>query len=70
MKDYCAECELSCLTSQCLTGRRIGVIEKLQAEIKVWFGRTNLYQSGVDWQFQVEDAHTDLKRIDIKIKTG
>ena len=29
LKEYRAECE-----SSCLTGRRIGVIEKLQAEIK------------------------------------
>ena len=28
-----AECELSCLTSQCLTGRRIGELPELQTEI-------------------------------------
>ncbi len=48
----------------------MGVIEKLQAEIKAWFGRTNLYQSGVDWQFQIEDARTNLKRLYAKINPG
>ena len=35
-----AECELSCLTSQCLTGRRIGEIEKLQSETEAWSKKT------------------------------
>ena len=31
-----AECELSCLTSQCLSDRRIGDIATLQSEIAAW----------------------------------
>ena len=64
-----AECELSCLTSQCLTGRRIGEIEKLQSETEAWSERTNLKQRGIDWQFKVDDARTKLKRLYPKIKT-
>jgi DDE superfamily endonuclease len=64
-----AECELSCLTSQCLTGRRIGEIEKRQTETKAWFERTNLKQRGVDWQFQVDDARIKLKRLYPKSKS-
>ena len=64
-----AECELSCLTSQCLTGRRIGEIEKLQSETQAWSEKTNLKQRGIDWQFKVDDARTKLKRLYPKIKT-
>jgi hypothetical protein len=58
-----AECELSCLTSQCLCGRRIGELEDLQAEIKAWADKTNSKQRGVDWQFKINDARTKLKRL-------
>ena len=44
-----AECELSCLTSQCLRDRRIGVLTELQSEIAVWSNKTNAKQRGVDW---------------------
>jgi hypothetical protein len=64
-----AECELSCLTSQCLTGRRIGEIETLQSEITAWAERTNLKQRGVDWQFKVDNARSKLKRLYPKIKS-
>lgn len=64
-----AECELSCMTSQCLEGRRIGELEILQLEIKVWFERTNARQRGVDWQFKINDARQKLKRLYPKIKT-
>ena len=57
------------MTSQCLTGRRIGEIEKLQSETKAWSDRTNLKQRGIDWQFKVDDARTKLKRLYPKIKT-
>ena len=64
-----AECELSCMTSQCLAGRRIGELDVLQSEIKAWFERTNAKQRGVDWQFKIEDARRKLKRLYPKIKT-
>lgn len=64
-----AECELSCLTSQCLADRRIGELELLQSEIGTWSAKTNTKQRGVDWQFQVDDARTKLKKLYPKIKT-
>ncbi len=64
-----AECELSCLTSQCLTGRRIGDLAVLQSEIAAWSRNTNSRQRGVDWHFQVDDARVKLKRLYPQIKT-
>ena len=64
-----AECELSCLTSQCLTGRRIGELDFLQSEIRTWSEKTNAKQRGVDWQFKINDARRKLKRLYPKIKT-
>jgi len=65
-----AECELSCMTSQCLRDRRLGEIESLQSEIKAWSEKTNAKQRGVDWQFKIDDARQKLKRLYPKIKTG
>ena len=64
-----AECELSCLTNQCLRGRRIGELTELQSEIAIWSAKTNAKQRGVDWQFKIENARTKLKRLYPKIKT-
>lgn len=63
-----AECELSCLTSQCLAGRRLGELDVLQAEIQAWSEKTNAKQRGVDWQFQIDDARSKLKKLYPKIK--
>jgi len=63
-----AECELSCLTSQCLSDRRIGELTELQTEIAVWSEKTNAKQRGVDWQFRIENARVKLKRLYPKIK--
>jgi hypothetical protein len=63
-----AECELSCLTSQCLRDRRIGELTELQAEIAAWSHKTNAKQRGVDWQFRIENARVKLKRLYPKIK--
>jgi DDE superfamily endonuclease len=41
-----AECELSCLTSQCLRGRRIGELPALQTEIAAWSDKTNELDGG------------------------
>lgn len=65
-----AECELSCMTSQCLTGRRIGELTELQSEIAAWAKRTNEKQRGVDWKFKIDDARIKLKRLYPQIKTG
>jgi len=64
-----AECELSCLTSQCLAGRRIGDLAMLQSEIAAWSQKTNAQQRGVDWHFQVADARVKLKRLYPQSKT-
>jgi hypothetical protein len=64
-----AECELSCLTSQCLRGRRIGELEVLQFEIATWARKTNAKQRGVDWQFKIDHARRKLKRLYPKIMT-
>ena len=64
-----AECELSCLTSQCLRGRRIGELDELQSEIHAWSQKTNSKQRGVDWQFKIDNARGKLKRLYPKIKT-
>jgi len=65
-----AECELSCLTSQCLSDRRIGELSLLQSEIGIGAEKTNAKQRGVDWQFIIDDARTKLKRLYPKIKCG
>lgn len=64
-----AECELSCMTGQCLQGRRMGELDELQTEIATWAEKTNLKQRGVDWQFNIDDARRKLKRLYPKIKT-
>jgi len=63
-----AECELSCMTSQCIVGRRIGELEVLQSEIKAWADKTNNKQRGIDWHFTVENARTKLKKLYPKTK--
>ncbi len=63
-----AACELSCLTSQCLSDRRIGELTELQTEIATWSEKTNAKQRGVDWQFRIENARVKLKRLYPKIK--
>lgn len=65
-----AECELSAMTRQCLTGRRIGKMSELNDEITAWAEYINAEQRGVDWQLQVDEARTKLKRLYPKIKSG
>lgn len=62
-----AECELSCLTRQCLSHRRIAELTTLQAEIAAWSTRTNAKQRAIDWQFTIDKARTKLKRLYPKI---
>jgi len=62
-----AECELSCLTSRCLSDRRIGDIVALRLEIAAWAARTNIKQRTVDWRFTIEKARIKLKRLYPKI---
>jgi hypothetical protein len=62
-----AECELSCMTRQCLADRRIADLATLQAEIAAWATRTNAKQRAVDWQFTIDKARKKLKRLYPKI---
>jgi hypothetical protein len=65
---HVAACELRCLTSQCLSDRRIGALTELHTEIATWSEKTNAKQRGVDWQFRIENARVKLKRLYPKIK--
>ncbi len=64
-----AECELSAMTRQCLSGRRFETIEEIRKETKAWQLYTNEKQRGVDWQFRVDDARIKLKSLYPKLKT-
>jgi hypothetical protein len=64
-----AKCELSSMTSQCLSDRRIGELSELETEISAWSEKTNAKQRGVDWQFRIENARVKLKRLYPKNKT-
>ena len=63
-----AENELSSMTRQCLSGRRIPTIEMLRDETEAWAMSSNDRQRGVDWQFTIEDARHKLKSLYPKIK--
>jgi len=58
-----AENELSSLTRQSISGRRIATVEELREEIAAWAQRSNGKQRGVDWQFKIEDARAKLKSL-------
>lgn len=63
-----AECELSALTRQCVSGRRFGDIVILRREINAWSKDVNKHQRGVDWQMKVDDARRKLKSVYPKIR--
>ena len=58
-----SENELSCLTSQCLTDRRIGELRELQEEIGAWSIDVTRRQRGVDWQMKIDDARCKLTNL-------
>ena len=58
-----AENELSSLTRQCVSGRRVGVLASLQSEIAAWSRDVNTTQRGVDWQMKISDARCKLKSL-------
>jgi hypothetical protein len=58
-----AENELSCMTGQCIRGRRFGTLQMLRKEIAAWGNAINNKQRGVDWQFTIDDARTKLKSL-------
>lgn len=59
--------ELSCLTSQCLSDRRIGDVATLHDEIVAWSIDVTSTQRGVDWQMKVDDARCKLVSVYPKI---
>ena len=64
-----AENELSSLTRQCVSGRRFGVLPKLQSELSAWSTDANTRQRGVDWQMRAQDARGKLKFLYPQIKS-
>ena len=62
-----AENELSAMTRQCLSGRRIGDLKTLRAEIAAWSKDVNTCQRGVDWRMKIGDARRKLKSVYPKI---
>ena len=62
-----AECELSAMTKQCVSGRRFGDIETLRKEVAAWARQINADQRAVDWQFTIDDSRRKLKRLYPKI---
>jgi hypothetical protein len=63
-----AENELSSLTRQCISGRRLGDIETLRQETEAWSTDVNNTQRGVDWQMKIDDARCKLTSVYPKIK--
>ena len=57
-----AETELSILGRQCLS-RRIPDQETLRREAAAWETRRNAKGATVNWQFTIEDARRELKRL-------
>ena len=51
------------MTRQCLSGRRIGELGRLQSEIAAWSTDVNDRLRGVDWRMTITDARCELKSI-------
>jgi len=58
-----AEIELSALTIQCLSDRRIPDIDHLNVELFAWHSKRNSSQKGVVWQFTNIDARIKLRHL-------
>lgn len=63
-----AENELSCVTSQCVSGRRIGSEAELREQTTAWYEDINATQRGVEWHMKIDDARTKLTSIYPKIE--
>ena len=63
-----AENELSSMTRQCVTSRRIGDIQSQRDETSAWASDVNESQRGVDWQMKIDDARSKLLSVYPKIK--
>jgi len=64
-----SECELSAMTRQCLSGRKLSTIKKVKKQVKAWAKKINEKQRGVEWQMKIDDARIKLKSIYPKILT-
>jgi len=62
-----AENELSSLTRQCVSGRRIGDMVTLRTETTAWAEDVSTQQRTVDWQMRLDDARCKLMYIYPKI---
>lgn len=62
-----AENELSSMTRQCVSNRRIGDMETLQRETSAWAQDVSIQQRTVDWQMRLDDARCKLKSVYPKI---
>jgi hypothetical protein len=62
-----AENELSSLTRQRVSGRRFGILMRLQSEIGAWSTDAYTAQQGVGWQRKINDARGKLKPLYPKI---
>ena len=58
-----AENELSAMTRQCLSGRRIGHLETLRTEIATCSEGVNMCQCRVVWRMKIDDARRKLKTV-------
>ena len=61
-----AECELSVLSRQCLSGRTPDT-HTIRDQTRSWSSARNADQTGVDWQFTTDNARIKLKRLYPKI---
>lgn len=64
-----AELELSALSRQCLKGRRIESIERLETELAAIVKERNEQEIKVQWQFTKEQSREKLKRHYEKVKS-
>jgi hypothetical protein len=55
-----AENELSSLTRQCISGRRLADVPTLHPETVAWSTDVNT-QRGVNWQMKIHDARTKIE---------
>lgn len=58
-----AESELSVLTRQCITNRRMSNLKLVQQQTHAWSIATNNRQRPVNWQFKTDDARIKLKSL-------
>lgn len=63
-----SEIELSVLKRQCLNGRRIDELSKVQSEVKAWTEQRNSEVHNVNWQFSTADARIKLKHLYPEVK--